>query len=64
MPQDPQLISLQKPEKLSKVLEADRQDDCLSCRLTGRALFQILCWALGGFADDFGNIQAPRRSLD
>ena len=53
MPQDPQLISLQKPEKLSKVLEADRQDDCLSCRLTGRPLFpdtvlgpRWFCWWL------------------
>ena len=35
MPQDPQLISLQRPEKLSTALQADKPDDCLSCRLTG-----------------------------
>ena len=29
------LIKLEKPEKLQTILEQDKQDDCLSCRLTG-----------------------------
>lgn len=35
MPQDPQLLSLQRPEKLSDALKADKAEDCLSCRLIG-----------------------------
>ena len=30
------LYQLQQPEKLRNVLEQDKPDDCLSCRLTGR----------------------------
>jgi hypothetical protein len=46
MAQDPQrapnasLIKLERPEKLQTVLEQDKQDDCLSCRLIGTANFR------------------------
>ncbi len=47
MAQDPQrapsasLIKLERPEKLQTVLEQDKQDDCLSCRLVGKASFGL-----------------------
>lgn len=46
MPQDPQLTSLQRPQKLSEALKADRPEDCLSCRLTGSAALV----GLGGYS--------------
>jgi len=70
MPQDPQLISLKKPEKLSEALKADKQDDCLSCRLMGtndyslerttRATCQFMYEQV--CADMLSALQAPLRS--
>ena len=37
---NPQLLDLQKPEKLSSVLKKD-EDDCLSCRLTGKGYLHM-----------------------
>jgi len=36
----PTLYQLQQPEKLGSVLEKDKSDDCLSCRLIGRLTLQ------------------------
>ncbi|KAL2045171.1 hypothetical protein N7G274_002252 [Stereocaulon virgatum] len=55
----PRLISLQQPEKLSKVLEEDK-DDCLACRLTGAAAFI----GLGGYIYYSGKTQIAARSKE
>ncbi|KAL2051871.1 hypothetical protein ABVK25_007786 [Lepraria finkii] len=53
---NPRLISLQQPEKLSKILEEDK-DDCLACRLTGAAAFI----GLGGYIYYSGKTQLTAR---
>ena len=40
-PPNPEVYNLQKPEKLSTILQEDR-DDCLSCRLVGQLKFPFI----------------------